>query len=1040
MTRPAMVRADTIDVQDHSAPSAKDHPSHHHLPESHLPESASGHSAAPIAPHQAETLREVAHETAEEEARGPRVSWTNGKGCGTGAVLQPYAGDSDDDDHRPSSGAGLSRDLAGGTNGSDMYRHDHQQQQQDALAVAQNGGVSSSDEGDLDGDGDTDLEDDMMDKISSSPSIEDGGCNPVAAPVAWPRRVSSLPSFLRDLCPVTKAPSAIQAMPSKSGPAEPPLPVPRTSVHLQQMGIAAAEWQCNRHLPRGEYADWHNGDFDDGHDGYHDRHDVNRFSNDRGISGGVQRNHRTSTIAAEPDARKRGLCVELGPPSEERGVGGRLAGHGTIDDDEYGGYTSGGLPLTFPYEPSFEEDDDSDYSLPDELSYLESEDIDFEFVYALHTFVATVEGQANATKGDTMVLLDDSNSYWWLVRVVKDSSIGYLPAEHIETPTERLARLNKHRNIDLSATMLGDQTAKQKNSFKGIRRRRKTVTFADPTYVDYSDFDYSTDEEDIEELFGPHPTTAQQQREPQKQERQQSAPTEDEATDESAKVEPLKTRAISQDTVAESAKEEPAGQEEIRGSDELIENKPDGPSRSRNGTVRNTDSFFKDESVETKKISLTPNLLRDDNTPRESTESVTRDLKSRTSLDKLDKELVSDKERKKSKDKDKKDKDKKPSAIRSFFSRKDKKKAAEDDDESFGKRSMDMISESRDSEDRAVDEQPSSDKPGAQRNPGKLQKASLAGKAPGGTAQKSVELASYLAEGRNNDVSNVPPASMRIVDPESRETQEVPPDQRKQTHEATRERSSSAAAQREEKSVISKITPTRSASTGQDPKLQKTVKAKARMELDASDSSEVEEPVTDQGQQTPHEASTEEQNGERGGEREISTGPQLPGTFPDSYEPTSTISSDKTVTPQHPQQNPMERAHIPPTQTSPLNTSDPPALVVDTSSPEGNSPEASPSPDQVHTMADSQRGGSSASKEPSWDDTKLRAFFDETDHIRDLLAVVYDKSNVEPAGSDHPIVGGLFREQNAKLAEITTQLDNMLGDWLARKQRLRGTI
>jgi hypothetical protein len=45
-------------------------------------------------------------------------------------------------------------------------------------------------------------------------------------------------------------------------------------------------------------------------------------------------------------------------------------------------------------------------------------------VYALHTFVATVEGQANATKGDTMVLLDDSNSYWWLVRVVKDSSIG----------------------------------------------------------------------------------------------------------------------------------------------------------------------------------------------------------------------------------------------------------------------------------------------------------------------------------------------------------------------------------------------------------------------------------------------------------------------------------------------------------------------------------------------------------------------------------------------------------------------------------------
>lgn len=98
--------------------------------------------------------------------------------------------------------------------------------------------------------------------------------------------------------------------------------------------------------------------------------------------------------------------------------------------------TDDDMPLTIPYEESFEDDDDSDLSFPDDTSYIDSgwaaeclqdiEDIDFEFVYALHTFVATVEGQANATKGDTMVLLDDSNSYWWLVRVVKDSSIGRL--------------------------------------------------------------------------------------------------------------------------------------------------------------------------------------------------------------------------------------------------------------------------------------------------------------------------------------------------------------------------------------------------------------------------------------------------------------------------------------------------------------------------------------------------------------------------------------------------------------------------------------
>ena len=38
----------------------------------------------------------------------------------------------------------------------------------------------------------------------------------------------------------------------------------------------------------------------------------------------------------------------------------------------------------------------------------------------------------------------------------------------------------------------------------------------------------------------------------------------------------------------------------------------DNPNKSRKGTVRNTDSFFKDDTVETRKINLTPSLLRDD--------------------------------------------------------------------------------------------------------------------------------------------------------------------------------------------------------------------------------------------------------------------------------------------------------------------------------------------------------------------------------------------------------------------------------------------
>ncbi|KAG8882250.1 hypothetical protein FRB97_008453 [Tulasnella sp. 331] len=91
-----------------------------------------------------------------------------------------------------------------------------------------------------------------------------------------------------------------------------------------------------------------------------------------------------------------------------------------------------------------EDDGSSSLSIP-------NESIDFDLVYSLHTFVATVEGQANVVKGDSLFLMDDSNSYWWLVRVLKTQEVGYIPAENIETPFERLARLNKHRNVDLAA-------------------------------------------------------------------------------------------------------------------------------------------------------------------------------------------------------------------------------------------------------------------------------------------------------------------------------------------------------------------------------------------------------------------------------------------------------------------------------------------------------------------------------------------------------------------------------------------------------------
>lgn len=127
-----------------------------------------------------------------------------------------------------------------------------------------------------------------------------------------------------------------------------------------------------------------------------------------------------------------------------------------------------------------------------------------------------------------------------------------------------------------------------------------------------------------------------------------------------------------------------------------------------------------------------------------------------------------------------------------------------------------------------------------------------------------------------------------------------------------------------------------------------------------------------------------------------------------------------------------ERLSESPVQVSPVHSNNPPALMGDTSSQEEDrsSPVSSPSPELVeaedgspaHRAQDSITTSTSTTtaSATTWNDSSLRAFFDSGSDIRDLLVVVYDKSDVVPAGPDHPVVGPLFREQNAKLAEITT--------------------
>ncbi|KAK8076754.1 hypothetical protein PG994_004026 [Apiospora phragmitis] len=926
----------SIDLQDPDTPSAKDH------------KNATANGQQQVAPHQAETLREVAAETKEER----RISWANGD-----IDLQQYADEME--------AAEMDAD------------DDVKAQQRDALAIAQNGGSGASDDGDMDTDGDGDLDDDMMDKISSSPSIEDGGCPPELPP-CWPARVDSLRSRFAHSPHVLPGSPVLSEARSSSPYLEHPeyLPLDKQTPQERQSSKASAHDTVDSHPHHhhvGEYAGPERKHSQDNMDDY-EKYDYNDHpmekKQDDDMAWEDVKEHPVRSTTNEPPT------CDIVSPILDGGVAEACAILGVQEDDSI----ISPYDFLVPYHSSEDDDDDDDFSLPDDSRFVDSgwggeclqdtEDIDFEFVYALHTFVATVEGQANATKGDTMVLLDDSNSYWWLVRVVKDSSIGYLPAEHIETPTERLARLNKHRNIDLAATMLGDQVDKQggKNSLKSAMRKRKgkNVTFTAPTYVDYSDFDYSTEEEDAD---GDVPGQQAKQQDQQAT----SAATGGLEDDESARVAPLKPR--SQQTNAEDADENGADEDEDRASDEIFDNGKSVTRTTKNGTVRNTDSFFKDETVETKKISLTPNLLRDDGEARESTDSTSKELLRRPSFEK---ELVADKKEDKKK-KDKKDKEKKPSAIRSFFSRKDKKKSTEDDDESFGKRSMDVNSVETVEDDARAAEVESPDKGGRQRSNSKLQKqqARVEPSPTRKAGSSTMELAQFISsEGRPpNNVANVPPTGLRMVEADPAESEKA-------------------------------------ALTTSSGKPQKLVKPKARMGLDDFDTSEEEEEDDDFGEPGPTKSAP--------APAPLSTSTQEPQQQPQPQQQQhDRFAADDTECQRG---TPMERLSESPVHVSPIASNNPPALMGDNSSQEDrSSPISSPSPD----VADVDTSGPSSIL--------------GTD-IRDLLVVVYDdKTDVPPANPEHPIAGSLFREQNAKLAEITTQLDNMLGDWLARKQRLRGS-
>lgn len=86
-------------------------------------------------------------------------------------------------------------------------------------------------------------------------------------------------------------------------------------------------------------------------------------------------------------------------------------------------------------------------------------------LYALFDFNGPDPSHLELLKDDSVVLLNDSDSYWWLVKRIGDDKVGFAPAEILETYHERLARLNCWKNEIIERGVNGDLTNEQLKLF-----------------------------------------------------------------------------------------------------------------------------------------------------------------------------------------------------------------------------------------------------------------------------------------------------------------------------------------------------------------------------------------------------------------------------------------------------------------------------------------------------------------------------------------------------------------------------------------------
>lgn len=608
--------------------------------------------------------------------------------------------------------------------------------------------------------------------------------------------------------------------------------------------------------------------------------------------------------------------------------------------------------------------------------------------------------------------------------------------------------------------MLGDTAEKTKNPLKKAMRRRnaKTVQFGAPTYVEASDYDYSSDEEGGELFGGPEPKQAQQQQ----QQQQQTAQKPEVEQDESLEVKPLKlggVKKVSSEESRTSSEESGKDDEKSRTSDEMFD-RPLDQKVSRNGTLRNTDSFFKDENTETRKITLTPNLLRDD-----SSTSTTGSRERGPSLESLEKNGFADKVKD-----DKKKKDKKSGMLSGLFKRKDKKEKdskGENDAEADLKKTSEKPEQTSPQNAQAkpaeaAAERPSEEQaaptPSRQSSKGKLQKQHRARTdSPIKTKsilktdspmESAIDPEEAIEAREASTAGQQVSTTMRVVSPEQKEAQP-----------AVQGRVKSPEGQGVMAALTSKNPFRSNTTTDGEPKPEKVRKAKERVALDDFDSSadESDDPFTDpEAQDKAREQTTAEPVGR------LSESP-VHVSAADAH-PTGGASRDQESDAQHPpgltgdnsSADTSSRVSTPDLDAASPDTIVPKKLAVaaprsgTSPSPTHLSPtannippptRAAPVPLNVNTSPSASPipVSSESAALPAWSDASLRSYLDDGSEIRDLLLMINDTNGVVPVAKDHPLMSGLFVEETKAAQSLSSELDRLLAGLMDNRMKRHGS-